>query len=132
MPVNVVNTANDFLKWTVINGLDNPILSTDTVTDPSGPRPYPLKSPVVNVARRQDFPDEPLRAPVFERPGQLGHSPSHGRQDISLEIAAPIEEGADRFDIQLGLNLPLSRPMAARPAFHRGSSRAPSAARERS
>jgi hypothetical protein len=49
---NVVNTASDLLTWTVINALDNPILSTDTVTDPSVPpsgRPYPLNSPIVNV-----------------------------------------------------------------------------------
>jgi len=47
--VNVVATANDLLKWNVLNALDNPILSTDTVTDPSGPRPYPLNPPIVNV-----------------------------------------------------------------------------------
>jgi hypothetical protein len=47
--VNRVNTASDLLTWKVINGFDNPILSTDTVTDPSGPRPYPLHPPVVNV-----------------------------------------------------------------------------------
>jgi hypothetical protein len=47
--VNVVRTPNDLLQWTVFNGLDNPILSTDTVTDPSGPRPYPLHAPIVNV-----------------------------------------------------------------------------------
>jgi hypothetical protein len=45
----VVKLPSDLLKWHVINGLDNPILSTDTVTDPSGPRPYPLNAPVVNV-----------------------------------------------------------------------------------
>jgi hypothetical protein len=39
------------LKWNVLNALDNPILSTDTVTDPSKtpPRPYPLNAPIVNV-----------------------------------------------------------------------------------
>jgi hypothetical protein len=47
--VNVVRTANDLLSWAVINQLDNPILSTDTVTDPAGPRPYPLNPPIVNV-----------------------------------------------------------------------------------
>jgi hypothetical protein len=50
---NVVRTANDLLSWKVIHQLDNPILSTDTVTDtltnPSKPRPYPLNSPIVNV-----------------------------------------------------------------------------------
>ena len=44
-----VKLPSDLLKWHVINGLDNPILSTDTVTDPSGPRPYPLNAPVVNA-----------------------------------------------------------------------------------
>jgi hypothetical protein len=50
--VNVVRSATDLLKWTVKNGFDNPILSTDTVVDntnPSSPRPYPLNAPVVNV-----------------------------------------------------------------------------------
>ncbi len=46
---NRVMQPSDLLSWHVINGLDNPILSTDTVTDPSGPRPYPLNPPVVNV-----------------------------------------------------------------------------------
>ena len=48
---NVVNTASDLLSWNVLNALDNPILSTDTVTDPNQtpPRPYPLHAPVVNV-----------------------------------------------------------------------------------
>lgn len=45
----VVNQPSDLLSWHVINGFDNPILSTDTVTDPSGPRPYPANPPVVNV-----------------------------------------------------------------------------------
>jgi len=52
--MNVVRTANDLLSWTVINQLDNPILSTDTVTDtltdPSKPRPYPLNPPIVNIS----------------------------------------------------------------------------------
>jgi hypothetical protein len=50
--VNVVTKANDLLRWTVFNQLDNPILSTDTVTDvtdPSKPRPYPLHPPIVNI-----------------------------------------------------------------------------------
>jgi hypothetical protein len=45
-----VNQPSDLLSWHVVNGLDNPILSTDTVTDPSGPRPYPVNPPVVNVS----------------------------------------------------------------------------------
>ena len=45
-----VKQPSDLLSWHVINGFDNPILSTDTVTDPAGPRPYPLNAPVVNVS----------------------------------------------------------------------------------
>jgi hypothetical protein len=47
--VNPVKAPSDLLSWHMVNGFDNPILSTDTVTDPSGPRPYPLNAPVVNV-----------------------------------------------------------------------------------
>ena len=47
---NVVNSPADLLNWNVLNQLDNPILSTDTVTDPTGPRPYPQTPPVVNVS----------------------------------------------------------------------------------
>ena len=50
--VNVVRIPSDLLNWTVVNGFDNPILSTDTVVDntnPSAPRRYPLNAPVVNV-----------------------------------------------------------------------------------
>ncbi|MDR3467053.1 MAG: hypothetical protein P4M07_14045 [Xanthobacteraceae bacterium] len=47
--VNVVSQASDLLAWRVIYGFDNPILSTDTVINPVGPRPYPLSAPVVNV-----------------------------------------------------------------------------------
>ena len=63
--VNVVRTANDLLNWTVLNQLDNPILSTDTVTDvtdPSKPRPYPLNPPIVNVTRRRCIDAGPGRA----------------------------------------------------------------------
>jgi hypothetical protein len=48
--VNRVTQPSDLLSWHVVNGLDNPILSTDTVTDPSGPRAYPAHPPVVNVS----------------------------------------------------------------------------------
>jgi hypothetical protein len=51
--VNVVNSPTDLLNWTVINGFDNPILSTDRVIDPSVPpsgRPYPLNPPIVDVS----------------------------------------------------------------------------------
>jgi hypothetical protein len=46
---NKVNAPSDLLSWHVVYGFDNPILSTDTVTDPTGPRPYPLNPPLVNV-----------------------------------------------------------------------------------
>ena len=46
--VNPVKAPSDLLSWHMVNGFDNPILSTDTVTDPSGPRRYPLNSPIVN------------------------------------------------------------------------------------
>jgi len=48
--VNVVKQPSDLLTWNVINALDNPILSTDTVIDPACPPPYPLNPPVVNVS----------------------------------------------------------------------------------
>ena len=47
---NPVNAASDLLKWTVIYGFDNPILSTDTVTDPGPPSVnYPATPPLINV-----------------------------------------------------------------------------------
>ncbi|MCC8966838.1 hypothetical protein H8A95_32065 [Bradyrhizobium sp. Pear76] len=46
---NPVRAAGDLLKWHVVNGFDSPILSTDTVVDPAGPRSYPLNAPLVNV-----------------------------------------------------------------------------------
>ena len=33
---NKVTQASDLLSWHVVYGFDNPILSTDTVTDPTG------------------------------------------------------------------------------------------------
>jgi hypothetical protein len=49
---NQVTKPTDLLSWHLINKFDNPILSTDTVTDPTPtpPRPYPLNLPVVNVS----------------------------------------------------------------------------------
>lgn len=41
--------AGDLLNWRVVRGFDNPILSTDTVVDPSGPRAYPLNAPLVSA-----------------------------------------------------------------------------------
>jgi hypothetical protein len=52
--VNPVRQPNDLLSWNLVNKFDNPILSTDTVTDvitdPLHPRPYPLNPPLVNVS----------------------------------------------------------------------------------
>jgi hypothetical protein len=49
--VSVVYRPTDLLNWQVIYGFDNPILSTDTITDTSQTpaRPYPLNAPVVNA-----------------------------------------------------------------------------------
>ena len=47
---NPVHKPSDLLKWHVIKGFDNPILSTDKVVDPAGPRPYPLNAPLVNLS----------------------------------------------------------------------------------
>jgi len=46
-----VHSAADLLSWHVVNGFDNPILSTDTVTDTSQTpaRRYPLNAPIINV-----------------------------------------------------------------------------------
>lgn len=47
---NVVNSPSDLQNWTVINGFDNPILSTDTVTNPGPPAvTYPANPPLVDV-----------------------------------------------------------------------------------
>jgi hypothetical protein len=64
--VNPVKAPSDLLNWHVINGFDNPILSTDTVTDPSGPRPYPLNPPVVNVSGADAL--KPARVAPFVPP----------------------------------------------------------------
>ena len=48
--VNVVKQASDLLNWKIVNGFDNPILSTDTVTDTSQTPNvvYPANAPLVN------------------------------------------------------------------------------------
>jgi hypothetical protein len=46
---NVVKSPSDLLSWTIIKGFDNPILSTDTVTDPVAHVTYPANPPVVSV-----------------------------------------------------------------------------------
>ncbi len=47
--VTAVNSPSDLLNWTVIYGFDNPILSTDTVTDPVAGVTYPANPPLVDV-----------------------------------------------------------------------------------
>jgi hypothetical protein len=49
---NPVSSASDLLSWTIVNGLDNPILSTDRVGDTSQTptRVYPANAPVVDVS----------------------------------------------------------------------------------
>jgi hypothetical protein len=47
--VTVINSASDLLNWTVIYGFDNPILSTDTVTDPATGTKYPANPPLIDV-----------------------------------------------------------------------------------
>ena len=50
---NPVTSAADLQSWTVFNALDNPILSTDRVTNTSVTpnRTYPLNAPLVNVSQ---------------------------------------------------------------------------------
>ena len=47
--VTAVNSPSDLLNWTVVYGFDNPILSTDTVTDPVAGVTYPANPPLVDV-----------------------------------------------------------------------------------
>jgi len=48
--MDAVSSPSDLQNWTVIYGFDNPILSTDTVTDPGPPAvTYPANPPLVNV-----------------------------------------------------------------------------------
>jgi hypothetical protein len=45
-----VRKPSDLLKWHVIKGFDNPILSTDKVVDPVSNQAFPAHTPVVNVS----------------------------------------------------------------------------------
>jgi len=48
---SAVKSPSDLLNWTVIYGFDNPILSTDTVTDPGPPAvTYPANPPLIDVS----------------------------------------------------------------------------------
>ena len=44
-----VSGPNDLLSWNIVNGFDNPILSTDTLTNPATHQVYPANAPLVNV-----------------------------------------------------------------------------------
>lgn len=42
-------TPSDLLSWSVTYGFDNPILSTDTVTDPETGETHPATPPLIDV-----------------------------------------------------------------------------------
>jgi hypothetical protein len=44
-----VRQPSDLLKWHVVRGFDNPILSTDAVVNPATSTRYPANAPLVNV-----------------------------------------------------------------------------------
>ena len=46
---SAVSQPSDLLSWTLINRFDNPILSTDTVTDPVAHVTYPANPPLIDV-----------------------------------------------------------------------------------
>jgi hypothetical protein len=75
--VNRVTQPSDLLSWRLVNKFDNPILSTDTVTDPSGPRRYPLNSPIVNDV--VDLLTPPQVAPFVPPPGGYNSNFFSGR-----------------------------------------------------
>ncbi|CCD97593.1 hypothetical protein BRAS3809_1120001 [Bradyrhizobium sp. STM 3809] len=68
--INPVRQPSDLLSWHVVRGFDNPIISTDTVVDPAGPRAYPLNAPLVSVAGADLLSAEEV-AP-FPRPNTIG------------------------------------------------------------
>jgi hypothetical protein len=47
--VGEVDSPSDLQNWTVIYAFDNPILSTDTVTDPMTGTKYPANAPLIDV-----------------------------------------------------------------------------------
>ena len=47
---NVVNGAADLLSWNIVQGFDNPIISTDRLIDPVSNKVYPENAPLVNVS----------------------------------------------------------------------------------
>lgn len=59
-----VERPEDLLIWRVIHGFDNPILSSDAVTDPQTSRRYPSQTPIVSVANAQ------MLAPAKDAPSK--------------------------------------------------------------
>jgi hypothetical protein len=58
------------------------------------------------VAGGKDVPDKPLRAPVFERARQVGQLAGDDRQDVLFEVAALVDEAADRSDVGREVDTP--------------------------
>ena len=54
-------------------------------------------------------PELPRPLKNWARRGSCGKSWRRGRQDIGLKIAAPVEEGTDRQNIGLAVNIPARR-----------------------
>ncbi len=82
-----VKTPADLLSWHIVNGFDNPILSTDTVTNPTGPRPYPANAPIVDAsavdaltpAQVAPFTPPAPAAPIVTPPGGYSSNFFSGR-----------------------------------------------------
>jgi hypothetical protein len=72
------------------------------------------------IARRKDVPDEPRGTPVLQRARQLGYLTGHDRQNVGLEVAALVEEGADRREVGRGVEIALTA--SSRRARRRGIS----------
>ncbi len=65
-----VHQASDLLNWHIVNGFDNPILSTDKVVDTSANRAYPLNAPLVNGTGVDDL--SASQVAPFPRPNTIG------------------------------------------------------------
>ena len=64
-----VRKPSDLLKWHVINGFDNPILSTDRVVDPTTNTAYPANAPLVNVTGADEL--SAAQVAPFPRPNVI-------------------------------------------------------------
>jgi hypothetical protein len=95
---NVVNSPADLLSWTVINGFDNPILSTDRVAAGTTESPgtvYPANAPIVDLSgvdaltASQVAPFTPPTS-VYEPPGGYNSNFFSGRvYDPQAEYTDP-------------------------------------------